>query len=231
MSYELAKLQQECARLRRTEATELASLRQRCDALEKQVADLAAGKPSPASESRPTDARRLVERRSVTITRLPDRNPSFVMPSDDELRRLYEIVIARYPRLAARSEQAEEALDGFRRAFLRIAHLGRDKLNSKYMLTSWVDDAKAWMRDHEVYPSFLTGRDFVCAVLAHGDVDYVPLDRFPYDCSAFGLRRDSTGRPASDGWRSVLNTGRLRAPVPHPTVTRSPLQIAERGGG
>jgi hypothetical protein len=79
----------------------------------------------------------------------------------------------------------------------------------------------------------VTVRDFVCAVLAHGDVDFVPLDRFPFDCSAFGLRRDSTGRPATDGWRAVLATGRLRDPVPplRPSASRSPTQIAVGQGG
>jgi hypothetical protein len=66
----------------------------------------------------------------------------------------------------------------------------------------------------------VTVRDFVCAVLAHGDVDYIPLDRFPFDCSAFGLRRDSTGRPATDAWRAVLTTKRLRDPVPPPRSIR-----------
>jgi hypothetical protein len=28
-----------------------------------------------------------------------------------------------------------------------------------------------------MYSSTLTTRDFVCAVLAHGDIDYIPLDR------------------------------------------------------
>jgi len=31
-----------------------------------------------------------------------------------------------------------------------------------------------------------------------GDVDFVPLDRFPFDCRAFGLNRDSSGRPAAN---------------------------------
>ena len=207
---------------------ELASLGKRCCALEKQVAALQAIKPSsPRSE-----AQRAAEPR-VTITHLPDRNPSFVMPSDDESRRLHEIVVARYPQLATRSQQVDEAFDGFCRAFLRIGHLGRDKLNDKYMLMSWVDDARLWLNDQQIVPSTVTGNDFIYAVLAHGDVDYVPLDRFPHDCSAFGLRRDSTGRPATDGWRSVLATGRLREPVPlpRPTVRRSPTEIAAGWGG
>jgi hypothetical protein len=191
---------------------ELASLRETCASLEKQVADLRANKP--AIENRRVEAKRVVEPRGVTITHLPDRNPAFVMPSGDELQRLHAIVIARYPQLATQVQRTDEALDGFRRAFLRIGHLGRDKLNDQHALVSWIDDAALWLRDNQVYPNMVTVRDFVCAVLAHGDVDYIPLDRFPLDCSAFGLRRDSTGRPATDGWRALLATRRLRDPVP-----------------
>ena len=97
-----------------------------------------------------------------------------------------------------------------RRSFLRIGHLGRDKLNDKYQLAGWTDDAHLWLNHQQIYPSAVTGNDFVCAVLAHGDVDRVPLDRFPFDCGAFGLRRDSSGRPATYSWRNVLAIRRLR---------------------
>jgi hypothetical protein len=197
---------------------EVASLRETCASLEKQVAALKASKPPAENGSaRETHA---TERRGVTITRMPDRNAAFVMPSGDELRRLQEIVIARYPQLASHLQPPGEAFDGFRCAFLRIGHLGRDKLNDKLALVTWIDDAAVWLRDNQVYPNRVTVRDFVCAVLAHGDIDYISMDRFPFDCSAFGLRRDSTGRPATDGWRAVLATGRLRDPVPLPRSIR-----------
>jgi hypothetical protein len=191
---------------------EVASLRETCTSLEKQVAALKASKP-PA-EDRRAEVKRVVESRGVTITHLPDQNRAFVMPSGGELRRLDEIVTTRYPQLATHLQQTDEAFDGFCRAFLRIGHLGRDKLNDKLALVTWIDDAALWLRDNQVYPNRVTVRDFVCAVLAHGDVDFIPLDRFPFDCSAFGLRRDSTGRPATDAWRGVLATRRLRDPVP-----------------
>jgi hypothetical protein len=191
---------------------ELASLRETCASLEKQVAALKASKPS--DEGRSAEAKRVVEPRGVTITHMPDQNPSFVMPSDDELRRLHEIVIACYPQLATHLQPPGEAFDGFCSAFLRIGHLGRDKLNDKLALVTWIDDAALWLRDNQVYPSRVTVRDFVCAVLAHGDIDHISVERFPFECSAFGLRRDSTGRPATDGWRGVLATRGLRDPVP-----------------
>ena len=154
-----------------------------------------------------------MEPRGVTIRRPPDGNPLFVMPTTDELQRLHASVIARYPRLAPRSQHIDEDFDGFRRAFLRIGHLGRDKLNDKYALLSWVDNAAIWLRDHHIIPTMLTPRDFMCAVLAHGDVEHAPLARYPFDCSAFGLRRDRTGRRATDGWKALLTTGHLREPV------------------
>jgi hypothetical protein len=197
---------------------ELASLRETSASLEKQVAVLKASKP-PA-EDRSVEAKRVVEHRGVTITPMPDQNPSFVMPSGEELGRLHEIVIARYPQFTTHVQPPGEAFDGFRCAFPRIGHLGRDKLNDKLALVTWIDDAALWLSDNQVYPNRVTVRDFVCAVLAHGDVDYIPLDRFPFDCSAFGLRRDSTGRPATDAWRAVLTTKRLRDPVPPPRSIR-----------
>lgn len=147
------------------------------------------------------------ESRAVTVTRPPDRNPLFVVPTTDELQRLYEIVMAGYPQLAPRGQQTNEGFDGFRRAFIRIGHLGRDKLNDKYDLLSWVGDAAIWLRDHQINPTTVTPCDFVCAVLAHGDVEHAPLVRYPFDCSAFGLRRGRTGRPATDGWKALLTTG------------------------
>jgi hypothetical protein len=186
---------------------EVSQLRQRYAALEDRVIDLQRGKPLAEVPSRSGR-----ETSGVTITHLPEQNPSFIMPSGDELRRLYDFVVARYPRFATRSQHANEAFDGFSRAFLRVGHLSRDKLNDKYALVTWVDDATLWLRNNQVCPSTLTARDFVCAVLAHGDIDYVPLNRFPFDCSSFGLRRDRTGRPATDGWRAILRSGRLREP-------------------
>ena len=190
-------------------------------------------KPVNEQQGPPMAAGRRAVEQCVTVTYLPDRNPSFVMPTGDELWQLHEIVVGQHSQLAPRSHQIDEAFDGFCRAFLRIGHLGRDKLNDKYSLSGWIDDGTIWLRDNQAYPTTLTARDFVCAVLAHGDVDYVPLNRFPYDCSAFGLRRDGSGRKATDGWRAVLTTGRLREPVPLPGSTAAPsaAQIVVCRGG
>jgi hypothetical protein len=84
---------------------QLASLQARCASLEKQVADLQASMPSPAPENRRAETKRPAEPQRVTITRLPDQNPSLVMPTDNKLRRLHKIVLARYPQVVSRSQQ------------------------------------------------------------------------------------------------------------------------------
>lgn len=71
----------------------------------------------------------------------------------NELRRLHEVVIARFPQLAPPLRRPDQALAGFGRAFLRLGHLGPDRLNDKHMLTSWVDNAVFWLRDHQIYPA------------------------------------------------------------------------------
>jgi hypothetical protein len=156
----------------------------------------------------------------IRTTRLSAQSPSFVMPSEAELRRLYSLVLHRYPRLDYRPRGPETAFGGFCRAFLRLGHLSRGPLNDEYALDSWVDEAVCWLRENEVFPYFITAANFCAAVAAHGDIEYVPLGRFPHDCSAFGLRRDRLGRPASDYWRQVLRTGLPRKPVPLPSSIR-----------
>jgi hypothetical protein len=168
-------------------------------------------------EERVLQAGKSRQAREVTEPRVyypPDLNPSFVMPGESELRRLFQIVTAAYPELAPRRRDPDEAFQYFGHAFFRIGHLGRDdKLNGKYALTWWTDDATWWLKEPRVNLVRLTVVDFVCAVIAHNDVDYLPLDRFPYDCSAFGLRRDRLGRPATDAWRNVLSSGSVRLPI------------------
>jgi hypothetical protein len=186
--------------------------------LEKEVALLrgklaAYGCMQPVLSSLPDDAqtRRLVraiseqgsvrEVKDVRVYHPPDVNPSFVMPSKDELHRLYEITLRAHPQLAPQRRDSGEALQYFTHAFYRIGHLGRDKLESRYDLIGFAEEATIWLRQHGVTLIIrLLPVDFIAAVVAHGDVDYLPLHRFPYDCAAFGLRRDRMGRPATDTW-------------------------------
>jgi hypothetical protein len=55
-------------------------------------------------------------------------------------------------------------------------------------------------------------QNFLAAVIAHGDIAFSDLSRYPHDL-AVGLRI-GTGRPASDQWRQILDgKAALRAPA------------------
>jgi hypothetical protein len=182
---------------------------------------------SPEERALQTDKSR--QAREVTEPRVhypPDLNRSFVMPGESELRRLYQIVTAAYPVLTPRQRNPGEAFRYFEYAFFRIGHLGRDgKLNDKHALTWWADDATWWLKEQRVNLVHLTVVDFVCAVVAHNDIAYLPLDRFPHDCSGFALRLDRTGRPATDAWRGVLASRSVRLPVPVASHRREPRPV------
>jgi signal transduction histidine kinase len=136
--------------------------------LEKEVALLRGklvgyGYTQPVVPSLPDDAqtRRLIramsdqqgsvrEVKDVRVYHPPGVNPSFVMPSKDELHRLYEITLRAHPQLAPRGRDSGEALQYFSHAFYRIGHLGRDKLESRYDLIGWAEEATIWLRQHGV---------------------------------------------------------------------------------
>ena len=61
----------------------------------------------------------------------------------------------------------------------------------------------------------------VAAVLAHGDVRHtITTSRYPYDVS-LGLVAYGGSHPASNEWRQVLETGRVRMPDELPAEYRA----------
>jgi hypothetical protein len=136
------------------------------------------------------------------------------MPDTVDLRRLYYLVVGAYPMLEPRRRDPNEAFENFVRVFYRIGHLGRSgKLDGRFDLLSWADDATIWLRNQgginllRVLPA-----DFFAALIAHHDIDHPALDNFPHDCSAFNLNRGRWGRPATDAWRRLLETRTPRPP-------------------
>ena len=156
-------------------------------------------------------------RREFTETRVsypPDINPQFDPPDSVDLRRLFYLVTNVYPQLAPRGRDEGEAIKYFGYAFHRVGSLGRtDKLESKYALSWWADEATWWLKDRGVNLIRLSQVDFVIAVVAHNDIDHLPLDRFPFDCSSFSLNAGRWGRPATDAWRKLLESRTVRSPV------------------
>ena len=145
------------------------------------------------------------------------RAPHFAMPSEAELQSLYGLVIRTHPVLRApakRHEPIEAPFDRFRNAFLAIGLMGRAaQLDTGRALASWIDQAEDRLREAGADKD-IDAAGFVAAVLAHGDVMYRAIDRYPFGL-AFGLMTHGGGTPARDAWRTVLTSGRVSAPSEH----------------
>jgi hypothetical protein len=161
-----------------------------------------------------------------------------LLPSDEELRRLREIVAAAYPHLAFRPRNeryatADEAEDhrGFASAFAWLAEQARsDQLDTRKATGWYVDGANNQLRDRGLSAE-ISGRTFVAALVAHGDIPFTALDDYP----VFGLTHFGAGRPYSQKWREVLALGKILAPVAKPGPRPAPpsptqlLIVGEQG--
>jgi hypothetical protein len=148
------------------------------------------------------------------VTYPTEINQSFVMPDNVDLRRLYFLVTRLFPQLGpARDRNEAEELRLFGLAFQRIAHLGRnDKLDTQHAVSWWCDESTQWLKSQNVNLIRLLPPDFAIAMLAHGDINYAPMDNFPHGF-AVGLNAGLWGRPATDAWHKLLETRAVRPPV------------------
>ena len=173
------------------DATETA-LRQRIIDLERENAEL-----------RQQLARRVV---------VPGTRPS-LLPDDRQLNDLRDIVLRRYRFLKTAQNEAHFDED-FTRAFVALCHLPRTmdgSLNVRLDKGVFLDRASDVLRRLGEPSAPITLGPFVCALVAHGDIAYAPLDHFPTD-QAYGLG-DHTGRlPDGTGWRALLDTRQVRVP-------------------
>ena len=156
----------------------------------------------------------------------------FQMPTDEQLRQLDAIVVRAYPKLGlppdAIGEEVEQRARAFRNAFLAIGYLGRrDEPETKnaHSLAWWLGHIKDWLNESEL-PADLTQSSFVAACVAHGDVPFFPLDRYPYDTS-LGLMIGYAGRRATDAWRKVLTSGQPPAPVKPVKMILEPSEVVQ----
>jgi hypothetical protein len=158
----------------------------------------------------------------VRVTTIPFAR-KFTMPSDEELQRLFQMVIAAYPQLDTRWGHEAEVFRSFKHAFLAINHLGRsDAPESKHAhsLPWWCglvqeNLASAGIDADIRIPTFAT------AVLASADIAHTISARFPHD-TAYGLCYGGVGRPATDAWKRVLESGQLLPPVAPPASKNFP---------
>lgn len=129
-------------------------------------------------------------------------------PSDDEMQKLFDLVLTHRPELREGASFAE-----FPRAMLAVAHLGRTNsvVTSQYF-SHWIEVANTMLAGAGLAP--VGGSSLLAAIIGHGDVAYRLSDRFagqPLEC---GLT-EYGGRRCGNAWRDVLS-GRamLLKPVP-----------------
>lgn len=144
----------------------------------------------------------------------------FAQPSESELDRLLATVTRQFPRL--RRDIAKESFERqFKAAFMGLATFRRAvAVDMKRAKTVWLDLLGDRLREMKVAETSISLAPFTAAILAHGDIAYCDLERFPYDL-AFGLLVGGTGRPAADAWRGVL-LGRFMPATPQPPAQRQP---------
>ncbi|MCJ2068307.1 hypothetical protein MKK75_05705 [Methylobacterium sp. J-030] len=139
----------------------------------------------------------------------------YVMPTEAQLRALHDMVVTTYPVLkdtAGRLDGPDEPFRRFAAAFRALGAIGRaPALNRDRAANWWVDHAQERLAGLGAV-SDLNLASFTAAVVAHGDIPFRALDRFPYELE-FGLVAHGGGRPAGDAWRRLLAGDRLPAPA------------------
>jgi hypothetical protein len=152
------------------------------------------------------------------VVLIEDRT-TFVRPTLNELRKLYEIVCSKYPQFRPAivsgrfaDQDAAECFAGFEWSFERLGHIGRlGAPDTRRYVDHWVEEARDWLRLHRPSHGGNIGAGFLAACVAHGDIPYVVGDKnlgvvWVIGVAPFG------GRPASDAWRAVLKGGNVMAP-------------------
>jgi hypothetical protein len=196
--------------------TTVAAQARRISILESQVGALMAS----AGNSKAVERRVLsVEDDRVVISNPPDRI-TFAMPTASEQKKLLAIVYVRFPKLKPDFSQAsfperDEAqfLEEFSNAFLRIGNQPRASgINKKISLSYWLSECGNWLLQHS-RPSEVRGNAYLAAVLAHGDIDFVPADPAMGWVWELGLSQHSGRRANGESWRQVLASGRIKNPT------------------
>ena len=220
--------------------SELEQLKRQHEALGKRIAKLEGSKPAP----------KRVDERGVTVT-YPVPPSTLVMPSDEQLHKLLDIVLAAYPRLAPAIELSfmqkltlrnatpetartitpdKEAIrtaffENFKACFLAIGSMKvMEEPDRRHFIGFHCDNAHAWLKSFAIHTE-ITVEAFICAVLAHGSIAYTDgtISGQVWEC---GLS-PYVGSSVTDGWKHVFSTGQLRAPS-GPALrlaTRSPSRV------
>jgi len=180
----------------------LAELEAQAVKLNSEIAKLKAERPAPPPQVKEVEGARVVEL-------LHERADG--MPNLDQMRRLFNIVRHKVPPVKVADDDAP--FRGFCGAFRFISNCGRVAApNNKYAPGWWFDEMKAWLRARNAMTNDITSASFIAAVMASGDVLYVPHDGNLGHVWEFSLMPPGHGgKPASDAWKLVLG-GSVLAP-------------------
>lgn len=151
---------------------------------------------------------RAFEEPGASVTNLPIFSASFEMPTPKQFGELHLIVQGRYPKFGIANIPPEE----FRRAFIFTGNCVRLDVLAEDKTPSWWEDAgEEWLKKHSL-PGAVYAAGVTAAILAHADIRFSDLHRWPFD-SKFGLALPGyQGRPATNKWKNLLNGGRLLEP-------------------
>jgi hypothetical protein len=178
----------------------LAALEVQAAALNVEIAKLRAEQPPPPRP--PRDEFRVVALNDEITTG---------MPSLAEMRRLFSIVRQRVPE--QKSHDPDAAFRGFCCAFRFVSNCGRVAApNGKVSISWWMEGMTAWLRERNAMTIDVSGSSFIAAVVASGDVLFVPHNStLGYTWEFSLVAPGHGGKPASDAWKRVLE-GSLLAP-------------------
>ncbi len=152
-------------------------------ALNSQIAELQSRLTTlEAQQSRRALSQAEARDEGVRITQVIDTG-RFVMPSDEELRSLYETVLVHFPQLRPLPDNDRFGEDDdpdvfrdFTEAFEYIGNVERTKRpNSRYALSFFVDGCNQSLAARQKRRLYKVDA-FLMAVLAHGDIPYTPAD-------------------------------------------------------
>jgi hypothetical protein len=184
----------------------IAALEVQISAMQAELQALKAGRPAPPPPPpRPRDEVRIIEL-------LHERNDG--MPTLREMERLFTIVKPHSPWPQALNDRFDEhrPFRAFSSAFRWAMNVGRtERPNGKVALSFWADTCRLWLRSRNSVGSDLDANGLVLAVLACGDIAYTPADPVRGWTWELGLV-EYGGRPASEAWRGVLNSGAILPP-------------------
>ena len=145
-----------------------------------------------------------------------DLSEKFVMPGESDLRRLFDLSCARFPKLAEAGKKQhwsdEELFPRFISAFRFVGDLRRtEQTDKRHAILWWIDQGKNWLAARQISPALVRGPDFLLASIAHNDVPFTPANEQGQQWEV-GLDLYN-GIRAAASWREAIS-GRLRLPTP-----------------